>query len=94
LITLEQFGAAVLRSWQARLREFHCSEQNHRKQALTLQMLHPWHHISNNPEYYNVALGETGSAVRTLPPSARRSIAALWFAAFAALATFLFFSGW
>lgn len=30
-------------------------------------------------------------AVRTLPPSARRSIAALWFAAFAALATFLFF---
>ena len=30
-------------------------------------------------------------AVRTLPPSARRSIAALWFAGFAALATFLFF---
>ena len=30
-------------------------------------------------------------AVRTLPPSARRSVAALWFAAFAALATFLFF---
>jgi hypothetical protein len=30
-------------------------------------------------------------AVRTLPPSARRPIAALWFAAFAALATFLFF---
>lgn len=38
-----------------------------------------------------VFLGETGLAVRTLPPSARRSIAALWFAAFAALATFLFF---
>jgi len=36
-------------------------------------------------------LGETGLAVRTLPPSARRPIAALWFAAFAALATFLFF---
>jgi hypothetical protein len=35
--------------------------------------------------------GETGMAVRTLPPSARRPIAALWFAAFAALATFLFF---
>ena len=30
-------------------------------------------------------------AVRTLPLSARRSVAALWFAAFAALATFLFF---
>lgn len=30
-------------------------------------------------------------AVRTLPPSARRTIAALWFAGFAALATFLFF---
>lgn len=30
-------------------------------------------------------------AVRTLPLSARRFIAALWFAAFAALATFLFF---
>ena len=30
-------------------------------------------------------------AARTLPPSARRSVAALWFAAFAALATFLFF---
>lgn len=30
-------------------------------------------------------------AVRTLPPSARRFIAALWFAAFAALATLLFF---
>jgi hypothetical protein len=30
-------------------------------------------------------------AVRTLPPSARRPIAGLWFAAFAALATFLFF---
>ena len=30
-------------------------------------------------------------AVRILPPSAQRSIAALWFAAFAALATFLFF---
>lgn len=30
-------------------------------------------------------------AVRTLPPSARSPIAALWFAAFAALATFLFF---
>ena len=30
-------------------------------------------------------------AVRTLPPSARRYIAALWFTAFAALATFLFF---
>lgn len=30
-------------------------------------------------------------AVRTLPPSARSSIAALWFAGFAALATFLFF---
>jgi len=38
-----------------------------------------------------VALGETGLAVRTLPPSARRSIAALWFAGFAAFATFLFF---
>lgn len=48
-------------------------------------------HVSGNPEYYNVALGETGLAARTLPPSARRSIAALWFAAFAALATFLFF---
>ena len=36
-------------------------------------------------------LGETGLAARTLPPSARRSVAALWFAAFAALATFLFF---
>jgi hypothetical protein len=36
-------------------------------------------------------LGETGLAVLTLPPSARRSIAALWFAGFAALATFLFF---
>jgi hypothetical protein len=35
--------------------------------------------------------GETGLAVRTLPPSARRAIAALWFAAFAALATLLFF---
>jgi hypothetical protein len=30
-------------------------------------------------------------AVRTLPPSARRPLAALWFAAFGALATFLFF---
>jgi hypothetical protein len=30
-------------------------------------------------------------AVRTLPPTARRPIAALWFAAFAALATFLLF---
>jgi hypothetical protein len=30
-------------------------------------------------------------AVCTLPPSARRLIAGLWFAAFAALATFLFF---
>lgn len=30
-------------------------------------------------------------AARTLPPSARRPIAALWFAGFAALATFLFF---
>jgi hypothetical protein len=30
-------------------------------------------------------------AVRPLPPSARRSLAALWFAGFAALATFLFF---
>ena len=30
-------------------------------------------------------------AVRTLPPAARRPIAAIWFAAFAALATFLFF---
>jgi len=30
-------------------------------------------------------------AARTLPPSARRSVAALWFAGFAALATFLFF---
>ena len=30
-------------------------------------------------------------AVRTLPATARRPIAALWFAAFAALATFLFF---
>ena len=30
-------------------------------------------------------------AARTLPPSARRPLAALWFAAFAALATFLFF---
>jgi hypothetical protein len=30
-------------------------------------------------------------AVRTLPPSVRRPIAALWFAAFAALDTFLFF---
>jgi hypothetical protein len=30
-------------------------------------------------------------AIRTLPPSARRPIAALWFAAFAAVATFLFF---
>jgi hypothetical protein len=48
-------------------------------------------YLNANPEYYNVALGETGLAVRTLPPSARRSIAALWFAAFAALATFLFF---
>jgi hypothetical protein len=38
-----------------------------------------------------VALEETGLAARTLPPSARRSIAALWFAGFAALATFLFF---
>jgi hypothetical protein len=37
------------------------------------------------------SLGETGLAARTLLPSARRSIAALWFAAFAALATFLFF---
>src|SRR4051812_10415480 len=37
------------------------------------------------------SLGETGLAARTLPPSARRSVAALWFAAFAALATFLFF---
>lgn len=36
-------------------------------------------------------LGETSLAVRTLPPSARRLTAALWFAAFAALATFLFF---
>jgi hypothetical protein len=48
-------------------------------------------YLNANPEYYNVALGETGLAVRTLPPSARRSIAALWFAVFAALATFLFF---
>ena len=32
-----------------------------------------------------------GLAVRILPPSARKPIAALWFAAFAALATFLFF---
>jgi hypothetical protein len=38
-----------------------------------------------------VALGEIGLAVRTLPASARGSIAALWFAGFAALATFLFF---
>ena len=38
-----------------------------------------------------MVLGDTGLAVRTLPPSARRSIAAIWFAAFAALATFLFF---
>jgi hypothetical protein len=30
-------------------------------------------------------------AVRTLPPSARRPIATLWFAGFAALAAFLFF---
>lgn len=30
-------------------------------------------------------------AVRTLPPSARRPVAAFWFAGFAALATFLFF---
>jgi hypothetical protein len=30
-------------------------------------------------------------AVRTLPPSVRRPIAALWFSAFAALATLLFF---
>jgi hypothetical protein len=36
-------------------------------------------------------LGETGLGVRTLPPTARRPIAALWFAVFAALATFLFF---
>lgn len=42
--------------------------------------------------YNNVDVpGETGLAARTLPPSARRSVAALWFAAFAALATFLFF---
>ena len=38
-----------------------------------------------------MALGETGLAARTLPPSARQPLAALWFAAFAALATFLFF---
>jgi hypothetical protein len=37
------------------------------------------------------SLGETGLAVRTLSASAQRSIAAFWFAAFAALATFLFF---
>jgi hypothetical protein len=49
-------------------------------------------HASGNPAYYNLDVsGETGLAVRTLPPSARRSIAALWFAGFAALATFLFF---
>jgi len=48
-------------------------------------------HISTSPEYYNDVLGETGLAARTLPPFARRSVAALWFAAFAALATFLFF---
>lgn len=49
-------------------------------------------HSSGNPAYYNLDVsGETGLAVRTLPPSARRSIAALWFAGFAALATFLFF---
>lgn len=59
--------------------------------VLTSQTQHQWHHIQSNHEYYNVALGETGLAVLTLPPSARRSIAALWFAAFAALATFLFF---
>jgi hypothetical protein len=54
-------------------------------------MLHQWH-MPRSAEYYNVAfLGETGLSVRTLPPSARRPIAALWFAAFAALATFLFF---
>jgi hypothetical protein len=49
--------------------------------------------VSGNPEHYNnvEVSGETGLAVRTLPPSARRSVAALWFAAFAALATFLFF---
>jgi hypothetical protein len=50
-------------------------------------------HVSSNSEYYNNVdvLGGTGLAARTLPPSARRPIAALWFAAFAALATFLFF---
>jgi hypothetical protein len=30
-------------------------------------------------------------AVRTLPPPARRAIAAIWFAAFAAMSSFLFF---
>jgi hypothetical protein len=47
--------------------------------------------VRRSPEYYNVDFRETGLSVRTLPPSARRPIAALWFAVFAALATFLFF---
>jgi hypothetical protein len=51
----------------------------------------PMAYVTRNPEYYNDVSGETGLAARTLPPSARRSVAALWFAAFAALATFLFF---
>jgi len=54
-------------------------------------MLHQWHTSKAAPNAYNVVLGETGLAARILPPSARRPIAALWFAGFAALATFLFF---
>ena len=65
--------------------------QNPSKKDTTPADAAPMAHISSNPEYYNLASGETGLAARTLPPSARRSIAALWFAAFAALATFLFF---
>jgi hypothetical protein len=54
-------------------------------------MLHQWHMSKEALNTIMWSLGETGLAVRTLLPSARRSIAALWFAAFAALATFLFF---
>lgn len=44
-----------------------------------------------SPEYWSVLLRGTGLAVRRLPQSARRLIAALWFAIFAWLGTSLFF---
>jgi hypothetical protein len=56
-----------------------------------MQIAAPMVHVKEALSSVMWGLGDTGLAVRALPPSARRPIAALWFAGFAALATFLFF---